>query len=201
MMRGASYARKYIADYLSVAIPPLLEEARIEFGLQDFQLPDPLDYNSYDPLQFNKFPSIGSLVSRTSNWRRTDINDYAEEEYEGVYAVRVFIWCRTPELPNGTWEEPSYDAALRVRDDLLGLVRSALLGSPSLNSDGICAINEGTLAEDYYDAFKSNDQSSRWIAGGNLSFDMRVNERTYKDKLGVSENMKIDASSNKGEMP
>ena len=153
----------------------------------------------YDPLTDNKFTMNGSLVSRTRNWRMNDISDVAEQKYSAVYDVRVFLWVRTPQDPQGKWMEPSYDTALRLRDDMLAITRSCLLTTPSLGSGGAARVNEGTMAEDYLDAFKSGDQNPRWMAGGTISFELNVAEQNYKEKIGNANTFIIDSDSITGE--
>lgn len=179
LMRGNTNVRKCIEDFLSAKVPGLIAVARTQWELEDHMLPLPLRYDSYDPLQTTEFPTIGSLVSRTSNWNMVDLNAHAEEVYDATYSIRLFMWCRTPQKQNGEWVAPIYDAALKVRDDLSAIVRSAILHTPSLGKPGVCRVLSGTLTEDYLDAMKGASGAS-WLAGVLWTFDLQFSEANYE---------------------
>jgi hypothetical protein len=192
VMRGATRARAYIEAHLRSSMPPLIIEARSQWNIPDWKLPLPAVYDAYDPLTASVYPIIGSLVSRTSGWRRNDYNEHGEEVYEATYAMRVFVWTITAVDPQGVWESPEYDSAMRMRDDLLGITRSAILSTPSLGMKGIARVNEGTLTEDYLDAIKLSKENSRWAAGGTLSFDMQVVESNFLPIIGEADTVSVD---------
>ena len=196
LMRGATVARAIIENYLRDNLPDLLVVARDQWTLTEYELPDPAGYDSYDPLTANAFPMIGSLVSRTRNWRQRDITDLGEQVYSATYDVKVFLWVRTPATEDGGWEQPVYDSALRLRDDLLAAVRSCILTRPSLGSNGAAQVNEGTMVEDYLDAFKAagSDQNPRWMCGGVLNFEMVLDEQNYQEAAGIAETIGIDTN-------
>jgi hypothetical protein len=106
--------------------------------------------------------------------------------------MRVFVWTITAVDPQGVWESPEYDSAMRMRDDLLGITRSAILSTPSLGMKGIARVNEGTLTEDYLDAIKLSKENSRWAAGGTLSFDMQVVESNFLPIIGEADTVSVD---------
>lgn len=194
LMRGAAYARSFLSAYLSEAMPPLLAAARSEFLLEEWQLPNPLQYDCYDPLTMNVYPSIGSLVRSTGEWKRNDIID-AEEVYSARYKMMLFLWVKTPTDMDGVVSPDAYAETLALRDDMLGLMRSCVLTKPSLNSNGAVEVDEATLAEDYLDAIKHTQESPLWFAGGTLTFDMLVSERNRHTPLGTADEINTDIGS------
>lgn len=195
LMRGAHTARDYVTTYLADTVPDMLVVARQQWELDEWELPDPETYDSYDPLTVDRYPAIGSITRRTRSWRRTDIDDFAQESYDAVYDMTVFLWCRTPLRPDNTWAAPAYDAALRLRDDLLAVVRGCLLRTPSLNHPGYCRLNENSLTEDYLDAIKvSSEQAQRWAAGGTLSFELQLTETAYQAQVGSADTIVPDTA-------
>lgn len=191
LMRGATHARQYLEDFLRDRYPHFIVAARQQWGLETHELPMPLRYDSYDPLQVVEYPIIGSIVSRTNNWRRVDVNTHGEEVYRSVYSVRAFLWVRTPRDEQGNWMLPEYDTCLRVRDDMTALMRTCILGTPSLNSGGACTVQENTLVEDYLDAIKSSPQTPQWMAGATLSFDMVMHEANYLPTVGTADTITV----------
>lgn len=191
IMRGAGKARQIIATHLATDMPMLIAAARDQWGLEEWQLPVPVRYDSYDPLMVDNYPTVGSLVTRTNDWRRTDITPDAAEVYEATYSMQVFVWCRTLAKPDGTYETPEYDSVLRVRDDMLALIRGCLLRKPSFGSP-VCQMDEGSLTEDYLDAIKGSDQSPRWMSGGTLSFNIELVEENYQQGIGTADTVEVE---------
>lgn len=195
-MRSATNARAYIEDHLSIEMPKLITAARAQWNVADWQLPMPTAYNAYDPLSVSVYPIVGSLVSRSTGWARVDINDHAEEVYEAYYSMRVFVWALTGYNPDPNvqaWEQPEYDSAMRIRDDLLAIMKSCILATPSLGKKGIVKVNERTMTEDYLEAIKLSTQNNRWAAGGVLSFDMQVTESNYAPKIADADTVSVSA--------
>lgn len=193
IMRGATRAREFISTYLEGDLPKLITAARAEWGLEPHLLPYPVKYDSYDPLKMDDYPTIGSVIRRTGNWRRRDIID-AEEHYSANYSVMLFVWVATPEGPNGNPDD-TYGETLRLRDDMLGLIRSCLLTRPSFGSEGETKMNENTLSEDYLDAMRISEQSNLWLAGGTITFDMQVSEQNRDIPYGIVENVSLEGSN------
>lgn len=196
-MRGVTTVRKYIADFFAAQLPSLVPIARQQWGLQDYELPLPVRYDSYDPLSATDYPTLGSYVQTSNGWRRVDQGSM-HQEYKPRYACRAFVWVRTPNYVDpdtgGTvWVEPEYDSAIRLRDDYLALMRQALLLVPSLSNPGVCSIDEGTLSEDYLEPIKPSTQSSRWLAGGIISFEMSVMETVYEQPIGAVDTTAVTA--------
>jgi hypothetical protein len=193
LMRGVTGVRQIVADYLSSQFPVMVDLARSQWELDEYHLPYPVKYNAYDPLTADVYPIVGSLVSRSTNFSRTDYDDAAAEEYRVRYATRVFMWARTPQFADGTWETPTYESALRVRDDLAVVLRATLLNSLSLGSgDGKAMLNEGSMAEEFFDAIKSSSESQRWMAGVTISFDLDVYESLSRTPVGTANTIEVD---------
>jgi hypothetical protein len=182
-------------------MPVLIDAAREEYELADHLLPYPLTYKSYDPLSVTLYPSVGSYVTQSRRWTRVDINEMGENVYEARYAIRVFVWCRTPETPDGNWVEPTYDSCMEMRDWMMAILRSTLLNTPSLRSEGTIRLEEDTLTEDFLDAMKANDQSSRWMAGGIVNIEATVQESTYLPRLATANTVVVEASKIQEETP
>ena len=189
---GVSMMRKHMADHLAEALPPLIDAAREQYELEDWQLPYPLKYNAYDPLSADIYPCVGMFVTNSTAWTRVDINEMAEEVYEARYPVGVFLWVITPVLPDGGYESPQYDAAIRLRDDMTALLRSALLATPSLGSGGAMAVDERTVREDYPDAIKLSTQNDRYAAGGIINCEVRVRQTNYAAPLAVANDVVVE---------
>lgn len=190
---GAAMVRAHLAQFLSEAMPPLIMAARQQYGFADHLLPMPLSYKAYDPLSIKNYPSLGSYVTQSRRWTRVDVNAMGENVYEAVYAIRAFVWVRTPQTPEGVWIEPTYDTALDLRDRMLALMRSAMLATPSLGSNGKIALQEDTMTEDYLDGIKSNDQSPRWMVGGIVNIDAKVQESNYLLPLASANRVVVEA--------
>lgn len=193
-MRGATTARQYVSSFLQLQFPPLLVKARQDWSLPEYRLPTPVRYDAYDPLTMSAYPMIGSLVRRTSRWTRNDLTAQGEPVYSARYSMQVFLWVSTPVDQNGVYSTDPYIETLRLRDDEMGLLRSCLLTTPSLNSNGKLDIDESTLTEDYLDAIKLSKESNTWIAGGTLSFEMRVSETAYVPQIGTVETTHVETS-------
>lgn len=191
LMRGAAYARNFLSAYLATEYPPLLATARTEWSLQEWQLPTPLKYDCYDPLTMHVYPSIGSLVRGTGQWKRNDMIA-GEEVYSARYRMMLFIWVKTPIDPEGVVADDAYAETLALRDDMLGLMRSCILTKPSLNSQGNVEVDEATMAEDYLDAIKQSNESPTWFAGGTITFDMRVSEQNRHNPVGTADQFGLD---------
>lgn len=195
VMRGATRLRQQLATYLSANMPPLIEIARTEWGLQSWQLPTPEKYDSYDPLVTHVYPSIGSLVRRTSNWNRMGIRD-GEETYWANYSMLIFIWVATPIDPATQNVVPeAYDETLRLRDDSLGIMRSCLLSRPSLGTSTQIMLDESSFNEDYLDAIQVSKESPGWLAGGTLTCIAKVIERNTMVPLGTAQTITVDGQS------
>lgn len=198
---GAANVRAHLANFLSQAMPPIITAARAEFGYLDHELPMPVSYKAYDPLSIKDYPSLGSYVTQTRRWTRIGVNEFAENVYEARYAIRAFVWVRTPQTPEGEWVEPTYDSALDLRDRMMALMRSVLLGTPSLNSDGKIRLEEDTLTEDFLDGIKSNDQSPRWMVGGIVNVEATAEETNYLPRLATANTVVVEAGPIQEETP
>lgn len=192
LMRGVTGVRGIIADYLSVAMPQTLVVARQDWLLNQYQLPDPVRYDSYDPLTASEYPVIGSLVVRSSNFVRRDYDSNMAEEYDVRYATRVFMWARTPQLSDGTFESPPYEATLRVRDDLALALRATLLNSLSMGGNEHVCLQEGSMSEEYFDAIRSSSDNNRWMAGVTFAFDLDVTESLSRLPLGTADTITVE---------
>lgn len=189
---GVSAMRRQVSTYLQQVMPPLITAARAQFGVADHMLPLPKKYDAYDPNSADVYPTIGMFTSGSTRWTRVDINASAEEVYEARFSTGIFIWVITPEKPDGGVETPQYDQTIRCRDDMLALLRSALLSAPSMGSGGGFALDEATVRETYPDAIDLSKQNDRWAAGGMINCEMRVRETNYTLPLAVAEQVVVE---------
>lgn len=198
---GAPFVRDHLATFMSKDLPILIDAARLQYSLAEHMLPYPLTYKAYDPLSVTQYPSVGSYVPNTRRWTRVGINEMGENVYEARYSIRTFVWVRTPQTADGNWVEPTYDSCMELRDMMMALLRSVLLTTPSLRSNGRIRIEEDTLTEDLLDAIKSNDQSPRWMAGGIINFEATVQEANYLPRLADANTIVVEAGPIQEETP
>jgi len=198
-MRGVYDVRTAIADYLAEAMPVKIAQARAQWNLGSMWLPVPLRYDAYDPLTTNIYPTVGSLVTRSRGFSRIDYNADRNEQYRVQYSTRVFVWVKTPEYidTNSLVDQP-YDSTMKVRDDIVAVLRSTLLDDPSFGTgvpDGpVLEMDEGSINEEYFDAIQQNGQTATWYAGGSIAFDMSSIESQYREPLGSADTITTTVS-------
>ena len=197
LMRGVHDVRQSIASYLSDAMPGKIAIARAQWALPEYLLPVPLRYDSYDPLATDIYPTVGSLVPRTRMSGRIDWDDLGNEQYRTQYTTRVFIWTKTPEDPNTqAMVADPYASTLKVRDDLVAVLRATLLDDLSLGTaeeDRVyLTLNESSITEEYFDAMKKSSQTSTWFAGGSIAIDLTVIESQYRAPHGEADTINLN---------
>lgn len=200
LMRGVTDVRLAIENYLAGAMPGKIALGRQHWGIDsEHWLPVPLRYNAYDPLSTNIYPTVGSLVMRSRGFGRSDYNSVLEADYNVVYSAKVFLWIKTPEDFNtGKYVDQPYDATLKVRDDMIAVLRSTLLDDLSLGttrSAGVkLTLNESSMTEDYFDAIQQNNQTAIWYAGGSISVDIEATESQYVVPLGTADTISTNVT-------
>jgi hypothetical protein len=189
---GVSAMRAKVVEHLQLVMPPLCDAARTQFNMDPHMMPYPKKYDAYDPNSADVYPTIGLFTSGSTRWTRVDINPAAEEVYEARFQTGIFLWVLTPEKPTGGYETPTYDQTIRLRDDMLALLRSALLSAPSFGSGGGFALDEATVRETYPDAIDLSKQNDRWAAGGMINCEIRVQESNFALPLGVANDVVVE---------
>ena len=195
LMRGATLVRRGIKEYLEVAMPRQRDIALAQWELVGQQLPEIETYLEYEPtgMPANHGPIIGVSCNRTSNFSRTDYISTGEEEYRATYYVRVFLWVTTPDdeddqvAPDQIVLSDARERTLRARDDLAGVLRSALLDRLSLGQPDAFLLNERTITEDFSDGSPTASPNGRWIAAVAIGFEMQVDEYLYRPTLNDPE--------------
>lgn len=198
LSRGATSAREILASYLEANTPVLIEKYRTAYDLDQYTLPDPVDYRQYEPLGLDRWPLVGCVVSRVRNLYRVDTDAIAASMFRSKYEMQLFLWVRTPQLADMSSASPPYDECLRLRDDLTVIVRSVLLTDGSLGSDRM-EMNEDTLNETYSEATKVT--GDRWIAGTSWNFDVTFDEALVLDQIGTAETFNVTAEHHVAAMP
>jgi hypothetical protein len=185
-MRGMTLLRRRVASFLEVTVPPLIDAAREQWPVEDPRLlPYPVKYDAYDMTLVEKFPAIGFTAINDRDHVRVDVNDCAEQEYWITYSMRMFILARSPEDEDGAFLGQPKDEAIRLRDDLLGIVKGALLQTPSLGDPANIRLDEGSITTDYLEPIMPNAQSRRWIAGSINAMEIKFREYTHLEPYGV----------------
>ena len=188
LFRGATAVREAVVDYLTVAVPFVVNQARSDWGLDEYQLPLPVAYNAYEPYALDRWPIIGVNVTQSSGFSRVNVLPDGGNQYLSRYTIRVFTWVRTPMDENEKPIEPEYSESIRLRDDLAAVVRAALLRSGSLGQPAII-FNETSLSEDYSEA--TGVKGDRFVAGVIHAFEIRFDESVPLIPLGVANTIDV----------
>lgn len=196
-LRGATAVRAVVADYLETTVPAYIAQARIDWGLDENELPLPVAYDAYEPYALDKWPLIGVSVAQAGGFNRVNYHPDMSQQYLTTYTVRVYTWVRTPVDEEGIPLEPEYSESIRLRDDLAACVRSALLISGCLGQPDAILFDEGSLSEEYSetDPVKGN----RFVGGVIHSFTIRYDESVaispVKSPVGSAGSIIIDAGA------
>lgn len=189
IMRGATYVREAIAQYLESNIPAIIDRARDDWGLDEYELPYPVSYREYEPYALDRYPLIGINVTSAGNFNRVDYDLTMSEKYLTNYTVRLFTWVRTPLDGAEQTLKPEYNQTIRLRDDMAAIVRAAILLSPSINNLTVLW-DEDTLSEEYSEI--TPVKGDRFVAGVIHNFDLQVDESLSRNILGDADNISID---------
>jgi len=175
LMYGSHFAKQYVNDYLKLDIPARLIRYRNGWNLDDYKLPNPEEYLTYEPLALDHWPTLITVVISTKTFNRLGFIG-TDPVYDVVYAMRTYIWVRT---------EGSEDVTI-MRDRLSTVVRSALMDKPCLNrhSEGRSSyIDEATISEEYSDLTLL--KGDRVLAGSYIAYDLRLQEVITREDFGT----------------
>lgn len=192
LMRGATAVRSSVVAFLEDRVPKVIDQARDEWELDEFQLPYPLKYDAYEPYALDAWPLLGVNVTSSSSFTRMNFDPVVSDLYLVNYRLRVFTWVRTPMDENEVPIEPEYSESIRLRDDLAAVVRAAMLREPSLGNPGFY-MDEATLQEEYSEA--TAVRGDRFVAGVIHTVDVRVDETTAILPLGTSDTITVEEES------
>lgn len=193
LMRGAKLVRKGIADYLRVAVPEQRLYALGQWHFDRMTLP-PIDRIEDYPITDIRHADTVTLsvgIGRANNFTRLGYTDRMEEEYEVRYTARVYVAITTPDGSDGTTPDDPYAYAVECRDDMVGLVRSAILTRPTLGNPAF-NVNENSLSEDYSEVVGL--KGGRFSSAGYLSFDLSFDESQYRPILGTADRVVIETA-------
>jgi len=189
--RGAVAVREAVEAHLVNKVRFLIDQARISWDLAGDKLPYPKRYDAFDPWETQEYPIIGAYVQRVRNFTRIN-NNAVGSPYRPLYTMQVAVWAEDTRFDGVKYRDPTPKGATRVRDDLVAIVRAALLEYPNLGQPNVFTFEEGTYGEEYFEPVKSMGEGS-WVAGGVLNFQMYVNERNLLAGLGVVEETLFEA--------
>lgn len=194
--RGGTQLRKVISDFLTTAMPPLIDVCRTQWNLADWQLPHPSKYDAIDPgmVANNDYPAIGTVMLNDRDHIRQGFDLHAQQVYSPVYTVRSFVVARTPFDPDTQkWEQDYKETAVRLRDDLTRIFQQVILQTPSLGTSKQARVDEGSMQTDYLEPWLAKTQSARWLAAATISFEVAYTESTYAPPIGNANTFKVDA--------
>lgn len=189
LFRGATAVRNAVVLYLANNVPDMVDQARTDWELDEYELPYPVGYDAYEPYALDKWPLVGVNVVQSGDFIRLDYDGAMSQQYLTKYLVRVFTWVRTPFNSDDTPMEPEYSESIRLRDDLAAVVRAALIKSGSLGQPGALLFDEASLTEEYSEA--TGVKGDRFVSGVIHSFDVRVDESVPIQGLGEANTIVI----------
>lgn len=181
LMQGPQFAKKYVNDYLISDMPERMIRYRNGWEVDDYTLPDPELYLTYEPVALDHWPTIITVVISTNSFDRVGMTSQLNPTYRVSYSMRTYVWVKTE----------GSDEVTVMRDRLTTVLRSALLDKPKLN---ICDptgavdvyLDEGTIREEFSDL--TLIKGDRVLAGAYVGYDLTLNETVYRQPIGnVSE--------------
>lgn len=189
LFRGATAVRNAVVLYLANTVPSMVDQARTDWELDEYELPYPVGYDAYEPYALDKWPLIGVNIVQSGDFIRLDYDGAMSQEYFTKYLVRVFTWVRTPFNSDDTPMEPEYSESIRLRDDLAAVIRASLIKSGSLGQPGALLFDESSLTEEYSEA--TGVKGDRFVSGVIHSFEVRVDESVPIVGLGEANTITI----------
>jgi hypothetical protein len=176
LMQGPQFAKEYVTDFLQKDMPSRLTRYRNGWNVDDYTLPDPELYLTYEPIALDHWPTIITVAISTSSFERQGFINGTNPIYRVTYSMRTYVWVKT----EGSEEVTT------MRDRLTTVARSALLDYPCLTkSDSTEMINpivdESSLREEYSDL--TLIKGDRVLAGAYLGYDLTLNEVVYRQPM------------------
>lgn len=178
LMQGPQFAKEYVNSFLQNDMPTRLTRYRNGWNVDDYTLPDPELYLTYEPIALDHWPTIITVAISTNSFERQGYIDNTNPIYRVTYAMRTYVWVKT----EGSEEVTT------MRDRLTTVARSAILDYPSLktcdSTDFIDArIDESTIREEYSDL--TLIKGDRVLAGAYLGYDLTLNEIVYRQPVAA----------------
>lgn len=195
IFRGATAVRSAIANYLEGTVPDVIDRARSDWSLDEYQLPYPVKYDAYEPYALDRWPLIGINVVQAGQFTRREYVGPMSQRYMSNYTARVFTWVRTPYDESENPIEPEYSESLRLRDDLAACVRAAILMTGSFGQPAI-VFDETSLSEEYSEA--TGVKGDKFVSGTVHSFEFRFDETVPLVGLGEADTITVIGHKNVG---
>lgn len=188
LMQGPQFAKQYVSDFLQNDMPSRLTRYRNGWNVDDYTLPDPELYLTYEPIALDHWPTIITVVISTNSFERQGYLDKTNPIYRVSYAMRTYVWVKT----EGSEEVTT------MRDRLTTVARSAILDYPSLmrcdvNEVVDARIDESTIREEYSDL--TLIKGDRVLAGAYLGYDLTLNEVVYRQPVSQVLGTDIDVNN------
>jgi hypothetical protein len=181
LMNGSHFAKSYVNDYLKTDIPVRLVDYRNGWQVDDFNLPTPEAFITYEPLAIDAWPTVITVATSTSKFDRIG-HAGADPLYRVTYQMRTYIWVRTE----------GNEEVTMMRDRLATVVRTALLDYPCLKTYDArtsfrASIDEGTMSEEFSDI--SLLKGDRAMAGAYLGYTLEIDEVISRRSIGTVSNI------------
>lgn len=186
LMQGPQFAKRYVTDYLENDMPSRLIRYRNGWNLDDYVLPKPELYLTYEPIALDHWPTIITVVISTNSFNRSGYIGAGNPLYRVSYSMRTYVWVKTE----------GSEAVTDMRDRLTTVMRSALLDYPNLQAcdasgEANPEIDESTLREEYSDL--TLIKGDRVLAGAYLGYDLSLNEAVYRNPVSLLAETEIQA--------
>jgi hypothetical protein len=186
MMQGPHAAKRFVTNYLERDLPQRLLLHRNAWNLSEDDLPNPLKYLNYEPIAIDHWPTVITLAISASDMSRNDYDTSLNPLYRIRYSMRTYAWVK----------EDGSDECTTMRDNLITVVRSALLDHVSLrtadNQGCNALIDEGSMREEYSDL--TLIKGDRVMAGAYVAYEMELNETITRKPISTSlTSVEVDA--------
>jgi hypothetical protein len=190
MMQGPWTAKQFVNEYLQEDLKERLIEYRNHWNLSESELPMPTIFHAFEPASLldgtDDFPVCYTVILTTRSLERVDYEHNLDPHYRVTYQTRTYVWA----------EGESESEATRTRDNLLTVVRTALLDHQCLTRSDQHArevrIDEGSIQEEYSDI--EYNKMQMWLAGAYLGYNITLNEIVTRKPIGTVGDIRVEGS-------
>lgn len=162
-MTGPILGRHIIAARFEKRFPALLADLRVEWGLDEADLPDPVKYLPRAADAIDKFPLLAVSTGIESTTRRVE-HDEEDGKWRTTYPIEVYLWT----IADGI------GASEDMRDRMSTAVKIFLLRDQTFGGSQV-GLDEDTFTQAYSDITKTRG-GDRFVAGSQSAFDLTVFE-------------------------
>ena len=186
--------RHSVASYLRNELPPLINVANRQW---ETHIPQIGEVKPYPPkeLRHRDKPLLAVTLGPTSGFHFLGNDPDGQPVFDAVYQIKIWVWCFTPELPNGqqyTAHEQIVEATEQARDRLIGLTRILLFRDVTLGTDYTEIGDYKAIKETYSETIPVPNMSGRLVAAACLEFPLTVTETVLAPPLGVAETTNLE---------